>query len=66
MKKTVVLLLMTMLCAGVTMAQKTVAKKQAIQKIEKIVPPEAVLNAFTQNIRRMQLLNGVKKPTEIL
>lgn len=48
MKKTVVLLLMTMLCAGVTMAQKTVAKKQAIQKIEKIVPPEAVLSAFAQ------------------
>jgi Zn/Cd-binding protein ZinT len=48
MKKTVVLLLMTMMCAGVTMAQKTVAKKQGIQKIEKIVPPEAVLNAFAQ------------------
>lgn len=48
MKKTVVLLLMTTICAGVTMAQKTVAKKQVTQKIEKIVPPEAVMGAFTQ------------------
>ncbi|WP_407523402.1 PepSY-like domain-containing protein [Lacibacter sp. MH-610] len=61
MKKTVVLLLMTMLCAGVTMAQKTVAKKQAIQKIEKIVPPEAVLNAFTQKYTADAVVEWSKK-----
>ena len=61
MKKTVVLLLITMLCAGVTMAQKTVAKKQAIQKIEKIVPPEAVLNAFTQKYTADAVVEWSKK-----
>lgn len=45
MKKTVVLLLLALFCAGVTMAQKSVSKKV---KIEKITAPEAVANSFQQ------------------
>lgn len=45
MKKTVVLLLLTFFFAGVTMAQKSVAKKV---KIEKITAPEAVVTTFNQ------------------
>ena len=48
MKKAIVLLAAVVLCAGVSMAQKTTVKKQAVQKIEKIVPPEMVTSAFAQ------------------
>lgn len=45
MKKTVVLLLLAFFCAGVTMAQKSTAKKV---KVEKITAPEAVVTSFNQ------------------
>jgi|GEM_PF-3510625 len=45
MKKTVVLLLLVFFCAGVTMAQKSTAKKV---KVEKITAPEAVVTSFNQ------------------
>jgi Putative beta-lactamase-inhibitor-like, PepSY-like len=45
MKKTLAVMLMMLMCAGVTVAQKTAIKKPAI---EKITPPEMVLNAFKE------------------
>ena len=48
MKKAIVLLATVVLCAGVSMAQQTTVKKQTVQKIEKIAPPEMVTSAFAQ------------------
>ena len=45
MKKTVVAMLMAMLCAGVTVAQKVATKKPMV---EKITPPDVVLNSFKE------------------
>jgi hypothetical protein len=45
MKKTAILLLMTVFCAGMAMAQKSTAKKL---KVEKITAPDLVVNSFNQ------------------
>jgi hypothetical protein len=51
MKKTAVLLLLTIFCAGVTIAQKKAVKKPIVQKIEKVIPPDAVVSAFKEKMQ---------------
>lgn len=45
MKKTIVTMLIALMCAGVTVAQKTLTKKPVL---EKVTPPEIVANAFKE------------------
>jgi Putative beta-lactamase-inhibitor-like, PepSY-like len=45
MKKTVITMLLALMCAGVAVAQKSITKKPML---EKVTPPETVVNAFKE------------------
>jgi hypothetical protein len=45
MKKTVITMLLALMCTGITMAQKSTTKKLII---EKVLPPDVVLNSFKE------------------